>query len=318
MASFIVKRVLGLVAVLFGMSLIVFGLMAALPGDTALAILGPYATPERVAALNRTLGLDRSLPRQYLSWLERLLHGDFGRSYSLHRPVLEIVLERLGPTLLLGAAALFIGTFGGLVMGALAAVRHGSRRDRALTLAALAGISTPSFWLSMLLMLLFGVWAKVLPVSGMHAFYGAHAQGLADLVQHLVLPSLALGVVALGVIARLMRTQMLEALSQDYIRMARAKGLPEGQVLYRHAFKSALAGVVPVIGLQAGFVLGGAIYVETVFQWPGVGRMLVEAIARRDLLLVQGGVIIVATVYVLVNLVTDVIQRALDPRIELS
>lgn len=318
MGSFIVKRLLGLVAVLFGMSLVVFGLMAALPGDSATAILGPYATPARAEALRRTLGLDRSLPAQYAAWLGRLLHGDFGRSYSLHRPVLDVVLERIGPTLLLGAAALFIGACAGLVLGALAAARHGRLRDRGLTLVALLGISTPSFWLAMLLMLLFGVWAKLLPVSGMHAFYGAHAGGVADLVQHLVLPAVALGSVALGVIARLTRAQMLDALSQDYIVMARAKGLPEDQVLYRHAFKSALASVVPVIGLQAGFVLGGAIYVETVFQWPGIGRMLVDAIARRDLLLVQGGVIVVACVYVLVNLLTDVVQRALDPRIELS
>jgi len=316
MLAYTLQRLAALVPVLLGITLIVFALMALVPGDTALAILGPYATPERVAALERELGLERSLPVQYLTWLGNLLEGDLGYAHSLGRPVGDAVLERLGPTLLLAATALLLGALIGLLVGTLAAVRAGTAGDRLLTLAALVGISTPAFWLAMALMLVFAVWWPLFPVSGMYALHGERVGGLVDLLHHLALPALSLALVAGGVIARLTRTAMLEVLAEPYIRMARAKGLDEGDVRYRHAFKSGLARVVPVIGLQAGFVLGGAVYIETVFQWPGVGRLLVEAIATRDLLLAQGAVVVVASAYVLVNLVTDLVQRALDPRIE--
>ena len=317
MSAYLVRRLLQLIPVLFGITLIVFVLMALIPGDQALAILGPYATPERIAELRHQLELDRSLPVQYVTWLGNLLEGDLGRSYSLNRPVRDVVFERLGPTLLLSGTALVIGTLLGLLMGVLAAVRQHGWQDKLLTLAALAGISTPSFWLAMIFMLAFGVWAQAFPVSGMSASYGSGAGGVLDVAHHLALPALSLAIVVAGVVARLTRTNMLEVLSAGYVRMARAKGLPESQVLYKHAFRSTLAGVVPVIGLQAGFVLGGAVYIETVFQWPGIGRLLVEAIHTRDLLLVQGGVVVVATAYVLVNLATDVLQHVIDPRIEL-
>lgn len=316
LAGYLARRLLQLPLVLLGISLVVFVLMWAIPGDPALAILGPYATPERVAALERSLGLDRALPLQYLEWLGRLLEGDLGRSHSLNRPVAGVIAERLGPTLLLAAAALLVGTVLGLVAGSLAAVHRARWPDRLLTLAAVVGISTPSFWLAMVLMLALAVWLPLFPVSGMQAVYGAHAGSAADVLAHLALPALSLGLVAAGVIARLQRTAMLEVLGRGYVRMARAKGLAEPRVLYGHAFRGAAARVVPVIGLQAGFVLGGAVYIETVFQWPGLGRTLVDAIAARDLLLVQGAVLVTATSYVLVNLVTDLVQRALDPRIE--
>jgi peptide/nickel transport system permease protein len=217
--------------------------------------------------------------------------------------------------LLLSASALFVASGIGLAAGMLAAVYHRRWQDRLLTLLVLVGISTPSFWLALLFMLLFAVWLNWLPVSGMYAVYGGG--GVVDLLRHLTLPTLSLALVAGGVIARLTRTATLDILSQDYIRMARANGLTERQVLYRHALKNAAAQVTPVIGLEAGFILGGAVYIETVFQWPGLGRMLVDAIASRDLLLVQGGVLVLGTAYVLVNLTTDVVQRWLDPRIRL-
>ncbi|HSR71047.1 MAG TPA: ABC transporter permease [Kiloniellales bacterium] len=307
------KRLIAAIPVLFGLTVIVFLIMALIPGDPALAILGPYATPENVARLNRELGLDRSLPEQYVIWLGNVLQGDLGRSYSLDRPVLDEVLERFRATLILAGTSLVLCSLFGLLAGIVSAVRQFGWTDRIVTVLVLIGISTPAFWLGLLLILLFAVELRWLPASGMVAVYGGG--GLLDLLRHLILPAIALAVVATGVIARLTRTAMLEILRQDYIRTARAKGLTERRVIYRHAFKAALVSVIPVIGIQAGFVLGGAVYIETVFQWPGIGSLLVQAISTRDLLLVQGGVLVVAASYVLFNLLADVTQMLLDPRL---
>jgi peptide/nickel transport system permease protein len=315
MSVYLLNRLLQLLPVLFGISLVVFSIMALLPGDPALAILGPYATPEALASLRRELGLDHPLWERFLIWFGNLLHGDLGRSVSLQRPVLDEISERVGPTLLLAAAALSLAVALGLGAGAVAAAHRGRWQDRTLTLLVLLGISTPQFWLALLLILVFGVWLQWLPVSGMFAVFGGG--DLADLLRHLLLPASSLAVVVTGVLARLGRTLMLEELSQDYVRMARARGLSERRVIYRHAFRNVLGKAVPVIGLQTGFLLGGAVYVETVFQWPGMGRMLVDAIASRDLLLVQGGVLVMASVYVLVNLGADILQHLLDPRVGL-
>jgi peptide/nickel transport system permease protein len=313
MLAYTLRRLAMIVPVLFGISLIVFLIMALIPGDPALAILGSFATPENVAQLRQDLGLDRSLTEQYFVWLGNLLHGDFGRSYSLNRPVLDEVLERLGPTLLLAGASLILCTILGLAAGVVSAVRQYGWQDKALTLAVLVGLSTPSFWLGLILVLTFSVGLRWFPVSGMYSIYGGG--GLADLAHHLVLPAFTLAVVATGVIARLTRSTMLEVLRQDFVRTARAKGLTERTVILRHALRNALVNIVPIIGIQTGFVLGGAVYIETVFQWPGIGRMLVTAISTRDILLVQGGVLVVASCYVLINLAADLIQRMLDPRI---
>jgi peptide/nickel transport system permease protein len=302
-----------MVPVLLGLSVIVFLIMAMIPGDPATAILGSYATPENVEQLNRALGLDRSLPQQYLIWLGNLTQGDLGRSYALNRPVLDEVLERFSATIVLAGTALVICSILGLLAGIVSAVRQYGWTDKVVTFLVLVGISTPSFFLGLLMILVFAVNLRWFPASGMYAVYGGG--DLADLAHHLVLPALTLAVVATGVIARLTRTAMLEVLRLDYIRTARAKGLTERRVIFRHAFKAALVSVIPVIGIQAGFVLGGAVYVETVFQWPGIGSMLVNAISTRDLLLVQGGVLVVAAAYVLFNLAADVAQTLLDPRL---
>jgi peptide/nickel transport system permease protein len=313
MAAYIAKRLLFAIPVLFGLSLIVFLIMAMIPGDPATAILGSYATPENVEKLNRDLGLDKSLPQQYLIWLGNIFHGDFGRSYALNRPVLDEVLERFQATLILAGTALVICSILGLIAGVVSAVRQYAWTDRIVTFLVLIGISTPSFFLGLLLILVFAVKVRWFPASGMYAIYGGG--GPLDVLHHLVLPTVTLAIVATGVVARLTRSNMLEVLRQDYVRTARAKGLGEGAVIYKHAFKNALVNIIPVIGIQAGFVLGGAVYIETVFQWPGIGRMLVTAITTRDILLVQGGVLLVAAAYVFVNLITDVIQHTLDPRI---
>ena len=314
MLTYAIKRLLAVIPVLLGLTVIVFAIMALIPGDPATAILGSYATPENVERLERALGLDKPLWEQYLIWLGNMLQGDLGRSYSLDRPVLDEVLERFGATLILAGTALVLCTLWGLLIGIWTAARQYGWVDKTLTFVVLIGISIPSFWLGLLLILLFAVKLRWLPASGMWAIYGGG--DLPDLLSHLTLPAITLSVVATGVIARLTRSAMLEVLRQDFIRTARAKGVPERQVLYRHAFKAALVSIIPVIGVQAGFVLGGAVYIETVFQWPGVGRMLVQAISTRDILLVQGGVIVVAASYVLFNLVADLAQSWLDPRVK--
>lgn len=314
MAGYIAKRLFYAVPVLLGLTVIVFFIMTLIPGDPATAILGSYATPENVERLNRQLGLDKPLVQQYFIWLMNILEGDFGRSYSLNRPVIDEITERFSATFILAGASLILCSILGLLAGVYTAVHQFGWGDRLITFLVLIGISLPSFWLGLLMIFLFAVTWKILPASGMFAIYGGG--DFADLLIHLLLPAVTLSIVATGVIARLTRTSMLEVLRQDYIRTARAKGLEERKVIYRHAFRAALVNVIPVIGIQAGFVLGGAVYIETVFQWPGIGRMLVQAISTRDLLLVQGGVLVVAVAYVLFNLLADVVQHALDPRLK--
>jgi peptide/nickel transport system permease protein len=314
MWNYLLRRLIGVIPVIIGLSLIVFLLMAMIPGNPAQALLGAYATPENVARVSAELGLDKPLWQQYFHWVNNLLHGDFGRSYVLNRPVIDEVLERLSATLLLGGCALLLSVIFGLLAGVTSAVRQFGWGDRLITLLVLIGISLPSFLIGLLMIMLFAVSLRWFPASGMFAIYGGG--DALDLLHHLTLPAITLAIVATGVIARLTRTAMLEVLRQDYIRTARAKGVSERRVIWRHAFRVALVSVIPAIGIQAGFVLGGAVYIETVFQWPGLGAMLVKAVSTRDLLLVQGGVLVAAIAYVLINLLTDIVQACLDPRVK--
>ena len=314
MIAYIIKRLLSAIPVLLGISVIVFVIMALIPGDPATAILGSFATPENVEKLNRDLGLDKPMIQRYFIWLGNMLQGDFGRSFSLNKDVLDEISERFGATLVLAGVSFVLCSILGVVAGALSASRQFGITDKLITLSVLIGISIPSFFLGMMMILFFSVQLRWFPVSGMWPIYGA--RDLSALLSHLFLPALALSVVATGVIARLSRSAMLEVLRQDFIRTARAKGLSEARVIWRHALKAAMVSVIPVLGVQAGFVLSGAVYIEMVFQWPGVGRMLVEAILKRDILLVQGGVVFVAACYVMFNIVVDIIQSLLDPRIK--
>ena len=314
MGSYILKRLLSAIPVLLGITIIVFLIMAMIPGDPATAILGSYATPENVEKLNRDLGLDKPLVQRYFIWLGNMLTGDFGRSYSLNRPVLSEIGERFSATMVLAGTSFVLCSILGILAGVISAARQYGLADKAITFVVLIGISVPSFFLGMMMILLFSVNLKLLPVSGMYAVYGGG--DLPDLLKHLIMPALALAVVATGVIARLARSAMLEVLRQDYIRTARAKGVPERRVLMGHALRSAMVSIIPVLGIQAGFVLSGSVYIEMVFQWPGVGRMLVDAILKRDIILVQGGVVFVAACYVLFNIAVDVAQSLLDPRIK--
>ncbi|NCV12220.1 MAG: ABC transporter permease [Rhodobacteraceae bacterium] len=314
MTGYIFKRLISAIPVLLGISVIVFLIMAMIPGDPATAILGSYATPENVEKLNRDLGLDKPLVQRYFIWLGNMLQGDFGRSFALNRDVLDEVFERFSATLVLAGTSFIFCAFFGILAGVISASRQYSIVDKAMTSAVLVGISIPSFFLGMMLILIFSVQLRWFPVSGMWPIYGA--RDLSALLSHLAMPAFALAVVATGVIARLSRSAMLEVLRQDFIRTARAKGVPERSVVWRHALRAAMVSIIPVLGIQAGFVLSGAVYIEMVFQWPGIGRMLVDAILKRDILLVQGGVVFVAACYVLFNIVVDIAQSILDPRIK--
>lgn len=311
--QYLLQRLVSAVPVVLGISIIVFLIISLIPGDPATAILGSFATPDNVAKLNKDLGLDKSLFERYFIWLGNLLQGDFGRSYSLNRPVLDEILERFNATLILSGTAFILCSFFGIIIGTISAARQYTVTDKIITLFVLIGISIPSFFLGMMMILFFAVNLKLLPVSGMYKVWGGG--DLPDLINHLIMPSIALALVATGVIARIARNAVLEILRQDFIRTARAKGVGEKKILIKHVLRIAIVTILPVLGLQAGFVLSGSVFIEMVFQWPGVGRMLVDAILKRDILLVQGGVLFVAVCYVFFNIVVDLLQRYLDPRI---
>jgi peptide/nickel transport system permease protein len=314
-AGYVVKRLILLLVTWLLLSAVVFGLTALIPGDPASAILGPYATEERVAQLQREMGMSGAWASRYLRGLGRVLHGDLGHAYSVDLPVSRVVWRRLGPTLLLATTALTFAIPAGLSLGMVSARRARTPAGMALSALSLVGISTPTFVLALVIMLLLAAWAGMYPVSGMQDALGS-GWLVRDVASHLVLPALSLGLVSASVIARLTRRYALDAAADDYVRVARAKGLSESAVYYRHIFRTAFARVIPVIGLQAGFVLGGAVYVESVFQWPGLGRLLVDAVEKRDLMLMQGAVLVLATAYVLTSLVADLVQRAIDPRVD--
>ena len=307
------NRLLSAIPVVLGITIIVFLIISLIPGDPATAILGSYATPENVAKINKDLGLDKSLPERYLIWLGNIIQGDFGRSFSLNRPVIDEVIERFNATLILSGTAFVLCSFFGILVGTISAARQYTLTDKFITFIVLIGISIPSFFLGMMMILTFAVRLKLFPVSGMYAIWGGG--DLPDLINHLVMPSIALAIVATGVVARISRNAVLEILRQDYVRTARAKGVKERSILISHVLRVAIVTILPVLGLQAGFVLSGSVYIEIVFQWPGVGRMLVDAILKRDIILVQGGVVFVSICYVFFNIAVDVLQRVLDPRI---
>jgi peptide/nickel transport system permease protein len=312
-SRFLVRRLLLLVPVLMGVSVIVFLVLHLAPGDPAEIMLGSQATQADRVRLRAELGLDDPLHVQYFRWLGHVVQGDLGRSLWMRRPVLGEVLVRLKATLILTGTALVISSLGGVALGIMSATRPNSVLDRASAVASLFGASMPVFWLGIVLMVIFALTLGWLPASGMYAPYGGG--DLVDLLRHLVLPALTLAAASVTIVARLTRSAMLDVLGQDYIRTARAKGLVERRVVVRHALKNALVPIVTVIGVQAGYLLGGAVLTETVFAWPGVGTLMVQGILARDIPLVQGCVLVVALTFVLVNLSVDLLYAWLDPRI---
>jgi len=301
---YVLVRLLWVVPVVLGVSLIVFSIMKLVPGDVAQVIAGTEGTAEDVELIRHSLGLDRPVYEQYLTFLGNSLRGDFGRSAVTKRPVVEEISSRVGPTAELAVAAFAVSIVVGLIAGVVSATNRYTMWDNLATLIALIGVSMPVFWLGLMLMLLFSVTLGWLPSSGA----GTPAQ--------LVLPALALGSASTAIIARQTRSGMLEVMGQDYVRTARAKGLTERVVLVRHALKNALIPTITVAGLQVGYLMGGAVLAETVFARPGLGRLLVDSIARRDIPVVQTTIMLLSVTFVLVNLVVDVLYVKLDPRIQ--
>jgi peptide/nickel transport system permease protein len=310
---YLTRRLLLLLPVLMGVSIVVFMVLHLSPGDPAEIMLGAQATQEDLTRLRAELGLTEPLYVQYVHWIGHVARGDLGRSLWMKRPVLGEVLTRFKATLLLTGTALLFSTLVGVALGVAAATRPNSLLDRLSAVASLFGASMPSFWLGIVLMVIFALWLGWLPASGMYAPYGGGDIG--DLLAHLLLPAATLGAASVTIVARLTRSTMLETLGQDYVRTARAKGVAERGVVLRHGLRNALVPIVTVVGVQVGYLLGGAVFTETVFAWPGVGTLMVQGILARDFPLVQGCVLVVALAFVLVNLAVDLLYAWLDPRI---
>jgi peptide/nickel transport system permease protein len=311
MLRFIAARLLGTLPVIVILSVGVFLMLHLTPGDPVQIMLGQDADPQSIAALRSELGLDQPLPVQYLRWAGSVLHGDLGRSIRTHEPVMAAIVSRLPVTIELSLLSLLISLAIGVPAGVLAAIRRNSSIDLASTGLALIGVSLPSFFLGILLILIFALWLRWVPPSGYTPFV---LDPLANLKQ-MLMPAVALGAALAGIVARLTRSSLLEVLGADYMRTARAKGLSESTSVIRHGLQNALLPVVTVVGLQVGALLGGAILIETIFALPGIGRLAVDSIFARDFPIVQGVVLFLALVRVLSNLFADLLYGRLDPRI---
>jgi peptide/nickel transport system permease protein len=303
MLTYIGRRFLVAVPTLFGVATVIFLLVRLLPGDPAQVIAGVLAKPEDVERIRHQLELDQPGWQQYLSFLGRLLHGDLGTSTHTGQPVLSEVATRIPYTAGLASVSMVIAILAGITLGVLAATRHNTRLDLLVSAFSVAGVSIPVYWLGLMLVVVFAVWLRVLPAGG------------AGQPTSIVLPALTLASFSVGFISRQTRSAMLEVLGQDYVRTARAKGAGPGSVVFRHALRNALLPIVTTIGLQFGTLLGGAVLTETVFAWPGIGRLLVDSIFFRDFPVVQGVVLLIAVSFIAINLVTDVIYAYVDPRI---
>jgi peptide/nickel transport system permease protein len=306
MFSYLIRRVLLTVPLALGVVFVVTVTFDLIPGDPAALILGEFATPQAIAELRTSLGLDRSLPVRYVAYVGDILRGDLGRSIRDRRPVTDILGETFPYTLLLAFAAIALVLVVGIPLGVAAASRPGSWVDNVIRVASLAGLSMPVFWTGLVFIVLFSVNLRWFPVSGTGTW------------RHLVLPAVTLALPSIAVVARMTRATVLEVLREDFIRTARAKGVAAPSVLYKHTLRNALIPVVTVLGLQLGQMLGGAVLTETVFAWPGVGRLTVFAIFNRDFVLMQGLVLVLAMLYVFVNLLVDISYGLIDPRVAYS
>jgi peptide/nickel transport system permease protein len=311
MVDFVVRRLLASLLALVGVTLLVFVALR-LNGDPVLAAAEEAGlTREEIEALRSDLHLDQPLPLQYLRFIADAARGDFGRSIASKAPALDEIATRLPATLQLGIAAYLLAVAIALPAGLLAAARRGRPADHLVRLLSLAGVSLPSFWLGLLLILVFGVSLRWLPVSG-------RGDGPVEGLRALILPAVALGLAYAASLTRLLRAGLLEALGSDYIRTARAKGLRGNTVLLRHALRNTLLPTITVMGLQIGFLIGGAVVIETVFSWPGVGRLVVESAGRRDYPVVQAAAVLLAASVIVVNLLVDVLYTVIDPRVRHS
>ncbi len=311
MWRYVVRRFIGMIPTVVLVGVFAFLLIHMVPGDPAMVMLGADATPEQLELMRKDMGLDEPLVNQFLIWAGKAIRGDLGRSYFLNMSVTQAILQRFPATLELSVLALALAVLIGVPLGIAAAVRQNTMYDQMLMTVSLVGVSFPSFWIGLLLMLVFSVQFGIFPTGG----YVELSQGFWPWLQRLVLPALALGFQQSALIARMTRSSMLEVLRQDYVRTAQAKGMKSRTVIMKHALRNCLTTVMTVIGTAFSTLLGGAMVVETVFTYPGVGRLVVMAVQRRDYPLVQGSLMFIALVCVLVNLLVDISYSAIDPRI---
>ncbi|HEY0917644.1 ABC transporter permease [Devosia sp.] len=304
--TFVGRRLINGVLVLAALSVLVFSILQLVPGDPALTVAGMGASESDIAVIRQQLGLDQPVWVQFFTWIAGIFQGDWGVSVVSKEPVLPILLSRLGMTLLLAVAGIFVAAIVGVLLGVNAALRANTAADVGLSVVALIGVSAPIFWIGLILQLLFSIQLGVLPATGSGTFW------------HLVLPALAIGGNSIGIIMRMTRSSLLEVLRQDFVRTARAKGLRPGVVIYKHALRNAFIPVITVIGVQFAYLMGGAVLIETVFVWPGIGKLLADSVFRRDFPMIQGAILIIGFFFVLVNMLVDLAYSLIDPRIRLG
>ncbi len=314
MLRYIVRRLLAFIPTLFVLSLLIFLMIYLVPGDPVAMMLGSEATGEQIAEVRARLGLDRPFQERMLDWYTRVLRGDLGESYFLSQSVSEALVERFPITVSLSVLALMVAATLGILAGIVAGVRQGSWTDWTVMVMAMLGLSLPVFWLALNLIFVFSVKLGWLPTGG----YVPLAKDPVGFVKHLALPGVTLGLVHAAVIARITRSSMVEVLRQEYVQAARAKGLRERTVVFRHAFRNALLPVITILGISTGELLAGSVITETVFNLPGVGRLIIDAVRRRDYPVVQGGILFITFSYLLVNLIVDLVYAWVNPRIRYS
>jgi peptide/nickel transport system permease protein len=316
MRAYLLKRVVGALPVLLGVSVVIFVLMHLAPGDITDSLLGAMATEQAKADLRHALGLDQPLPVQYFKWLATVLTGDFGKSIATQLAVSTLVFPKLLNTAILAVASLLLALIIGYTAGVFSAARARTVFDRGAMSATIIFGSIPPYWLALLLVILFALKLRWLPATGMTNIVGGG--GFMDVGRHLILPAIATAAAPAAIITRMVRASMVEILGQDYIRAARAKGIPRKVILRRHVLRNALPPIATITGLQLGYLLGGALFTEVVFAWPGLGNQLYSSIIARDIPVVQAAVLLIALMFVLVNLGVDVLNAFIDPRIRVS
>lgn len=313
MLKYVFSRMLSTIPVLFGVTVVVFLLIRLIPGDPAKSILGGEATPEAVAALREELGLNAPVYIQYGSWLMELVKGNFGYSYTLHTPIVEEMMPRFLNSMILTAASLLICVGFGVLFGLISALKKGSLFDKVSMGAALIGASMPVFWIGLMLMWLFSIKLQSFPVSGMYNM--RNPGGLLDLLHHLVLPAFATATVSLAVIARLTRSTVIDILQKDYVRYFHSFGLSKTKINVFHVLRNSLSPIINISGLQVGYLMGGALFSEVVFNWPGIGQALYVAVTSNDYPTIQAGILLIAVVFVAVNLLVDLVNVWLSPKL---
>ncbi|HLU82208.1 MAG TPA: ABC transporter permease [Trueperaceae bacterium] len=311
MTVYLLRRLASMLATMLVVGIVVFFVIRSVPGDVTSALLGQDATAQQIEDMRRRLNLDMPWPAQFATWFGGVVRGDLGDSTYMRVPVIEALVQRLEPTGMLALAATLVAVTLGIGLGVIAAVRHGTVADYAVMVIAMLGLSLPTFWLGLLMIMLFAVTLQWLPAAG----YAALSDGPGNTLRYLVMPAVALGFSQAAVIARMTRASLLDTLGEDFVRTARSKGLSPARVVFRHALRNALLPVLTVIGLSIATLAGGVVVTETVFNIPGAGRLVIESVQRRDYPVLQGAVIAVAAIYALINLLVDLSYLALDPRV---